>query len=60
MLLNELCDLLDVARPDPAGPDDEKNAYVFDCAVPFPNPDGTITIKRSHSPRSALRCPSAL
>lgn len=30
MFLNELCDLLDVPRPDPAGPDDEKNAYVFE------------------------------
>ena len=46
MFLNELCDLLDVPRPDPAGPDDEKNAYVFECAVPFPNPDGSTTVKR--------------
>ncbi len=30
VFLNELCDLLDVPRPDPAGPDDEKNAYVFE------------------------------
>jgi hypothetical protein len=40
MFLNELCDLLEVRRPDPAGPDDEKNAYVFERAVPFSNPDG--------------------
>ena len=46
MFLNELCDLLDVPRPDPAGPDDEKNAYVFEHAVPFPNPDGSTTVKR--------------
>ena len=46
MFLNELCDLLEVPRPDPAGPDDEKNAYVFERAVPFPNPDGTVTVKR--------------
>jgi hypothetical protein len=46
MFLNELCDLLDVARPDPAGPDDERNAYVFERAVPFPNPDGSTTVKR--------------
>jgi hypothetical protein len=26
MFLNELCDLLEVPRPDPAGLDDEKNA----------------------------------
>ena len=30
MFLNELCDVLDVPRPDPAGPDDEHNAYVFE------------------------------
>jgi hypothetical protein len=35
-----------VPRRDPAGPDDEKNAYVFERAVPFPNPDGTTTVKR--------------
>jgi hypothetical protein len=46
VFLNKLCDLLDVPRPDPAGPDDEKNAYVFERAVPFPNPDGTTTEKR--------------
>jgi len=46
MFLNELCDLLEVPRPDPAGPDDDKNAYVFERAVPFPNPDGSTTVKR--------------
>jgi len=46
MFLNELCDLLDVPRPEPAGPDDDKNAYVFERAVPFPNPDGSTTVKR--------------
>jgi hypothetical protein len=40
MFLNELCDLLEVTRPDPAGPDDEKNAYVFECAEPCLNRDG--------------------
>jgi hypothetical protein len=44
--LNELCDLPEVARPDSSGPDDEKNAYAFERAVPFPNPDGTTTVKR--------------
>jgi len=43
MFLNELCDLLEVSRPDPAGPNDEKNAYVFERAVPYPNPDGSTT-----------------
>jgi hypothetical protein len=47
MILNELCDLLEVPRPDPAGPDDEKNAYVFERAVPLPNPDGTTTVRNS-------------
>jgi hypothetical protein len=46
MFLNELCDLLGVARPAPSGPDDEKNAYVFERAVAFPNPDGSTTVKR--------------
>jgi hypothetical protein len=44
MFLNELYDLLDVPRPDPAGPDDEKNAYVFERAAPFPDQDGTTTV----------------
>jgi hypothetical protein len=30
MFLNELCDLLEVSRPDPSDPDDDKNAYVFE------------------------------
>jgi hypothetical protein len=46
MFLGELCDLLDVSRPDPAGPDDEENAYVFERAVPFANPDGSTTVRR--------------
>jgi hypothetical protein len=46
MFLNELCELLGVARPDPSGPDDERNAYVFEREVPFPNPDGSPTVKR--------------
>lgn len=28
------------------GPDDDKNAYVFERSVPFLNPDGSTTIKR--------------
>jgi hypothetical protein len=31
---------------DQAGPDDNKYAYVFERAAPFPNPDGTTTIER--------------
>jgi hypothetical protein len=44
MFLIKRSDLLEVPRPDPAGPDDEKNAYVFERAVPFPNPDGSTTV----------------
>jgi len=43
---NERCDLLAVARPYPSGLDDDKNAYVFERAVPFLNPNGSTTIKR--------------
>jgi hypothetical protein len=41
MFLAELCDLLEVPRPDPTSPDPEKNRYVFDRAVPRVNPDGS-------------------
>jgi hypothetical protein len=30
---------VDLPRPDPAGPDEEKNAYVLKRAVPFPKLD---------------------
>jgi len=30
LFLSELCDLLGVARPDPAKPDDADNAYFFE------------------------------
>ena len=35
LFLTELCDILDVPRPDPAGPDTARNAYVFERAVTF-------------------------
>ncbi len=35
LFLTELCDVLGVPRPDPAGPDTEQNAYVFERAVTF-------------------------
>lgn len=41
LFLSELCDLLGVPRPEPAGADDARNAYVFERAVTFHNPDGT-------------------
>ena len=43
MFLSELCDALEIGRPDPAGPDTKYNAYVFDRAVPLQRPDGTET-----------------
>lgn len=39
LFLAELCDLLGVPRPDPAGPDDQDNAYVFERAVTFTDGD---------------------
>jgi hypothetical protein len=41
LFLAELCDLLDVPRPDPATPDTSLNTYVFERAVTFRYGDGT-------------------
>ena len=41
MILSELCDILEVPRPDPTSPDPEKNLYVFDHAITRVNPDGS-------------------
>jgi hypothetical protein len=41
MFLIELCDLIGVQRPDPAGPETEQNDYVFERAVRFHHDDGT-------------------
>lgn len=46
LFLSELCDLLEVPRPDPTQPDDELNAYVFERAVTFHNGDGTTSSGR--------------
>jgi hypothetical protein len=40
LFLSELCDLLDVPRPDPTSPDPAKNRYVFERAVTRVSPDG--------------------
>jgi hypothetical protein len=42
-----LCDVLNVARPEPAGQDDAQNAYVFERAVTFQNGDGTQSTAHS-------------
>ena len=44
LFLTELCDLLALPHPDPAGPDSTENAYVFERAVPLHHPDGRATV----------------
>ncbi|MFO7534090.1 MAG: type IIL restriction-modification enzyme MmeI [Kiritimatiellia bacterium] len=46
LFLSELCDLIGVPRPDPAGPDDSANAYVFERNVTFQHGDGTTSTGR--------------
>jgi hypothetical protein len=46
LFLSELCDLLAVPRPDPAGPDDSQNAYVFEKNVVFQHGDGSTSVGR--------------
>ncbi|HJQ24280.1 MAG TPA: DNA methyltransferase [Blastocatellia bacterium] len=41
--LIELCDLLGVPRPEPAGAMNQRNAYGFERAVTFHNPDGSTS-----------------
>ncbi len=43
MFLSELCDIIDVPRPDPTAPDNAKNLYVFDRAITRTHPDGTTS-----------------
>jgi hypothetical protein len=43
LFLAELCDVLEVPRPEPTQPDDARNAYVFERAISFQNPDGTTS-----------------
>lgn len=46
LFLTELCDLLEVPRPDPAGPDTAQNAYVFERAVTFHHAGGKTSSGR--------------
>ncbi len=41
LFLLELCELLDLAKPDPASDDNRDNAYVFERRVMIKNPDGS-------------------
>ena len=46
LFLSELCDVLDVPRPEPTVQDDSQNSYVFERNVEFDNRDGTRSTKR--------------
>jgi hypothetical protein len=43
LFLSELCDHLDLPRPEPSQADESANIYVIDKAVVFQNLDGTTT-----------------
>ncbi|HBM84580.1 MAG TPA: SAM-dependent methyltransferase [Halieaceae bacterium] len=43
LFLTELCAVLGLPQPDPAGDDSEENAYVFERRVDIDKPDGTST-----------------
>jgi hypothetical protein len=55
IFLAELCDVLEVSRPEPTKPDEDENAYVFEKAVTFHHGDGTS----STGPRDASTFTSA-
>ena len=46
LFLSELCDLLEVPRPDPTRPDDRDNSYVFERSVTFRHGTGLTSIGR--------------
>ncbi|TSE24438.1 type IIL restriction-modification enzyme MmeI [Tepidimonas aquatica] len=43
LFLTELCELLDLPRPEPASEDTRDNAYVFERRVEIHHPDGSST-----------------
>lgn len=43
LFLSELCDFLDVPRPDPSTADLARNAYVFERPVTFRHPNGSTS-----------------
>lgn len=43
LFLTELCELLDLPRPEPASDDTRDNAYVFERRVDIHHPDGSVT-----------------
>ncbi len=46
LFLTELCDILDVPRPQPASASTEENDYVFERAVREPGGEGSFTTRR--------------
>ncbi|MEZ5415459.1 MAG: type IIL restriction-modification enzyme MmeI [Opitutaceae bacterium] len=46
LFLAQLCDVLEVPAPDPAGPDASQNAYVFERAVTFHHRGGKTSTGR--------------
>jgi hypothetical protein len=46
LFLTELCAVLEVEPPQPAGADETLNAYVFEKSVRFPNRDGSFSLGR--------------
>ena len=42
LFVTDLCELLDLPRPDPASQDNENNAYVFERLVKISAPDGSV------------------
>jgi hypothetical protein len=55
LFLAELCDVLEVPRPDPAKPENALNAYVFERSVTRARPDGTATTNYLDGPGSTQR-----
>ena len=43
LFLSELCELLNVTRPEPTRPDDRDNTYVFERSVTFRHGDGSTS-----------------
>ena len=46
LFLSELCDVLGLPHPEPAGTTTENNDYVFERAVRESHPDGTTSLRR--------------
>ena len=44
LFFSELCDQLQVPRPEPTRLDDQENAYVFERAVTFRHGDGSVCL----------------